>query len=54
MNEKEVKAFKNHSYFDDIIKVRLWDEKAKEMNVSLLPISFFKKLIYNYLSDNVE
>ena len=54
MDEKEVKAFKNHSYFEDIIKVRLWDEKAKDMNVTLLPISFFRKLIYNYLNDDVE
>jgi len=54
MNEKEVKVFKNHSFFDDIIKVRLWDEKAKDMNVTLLPISFFKNLIYNYLKDNFE
>lgn len=54
MTDKEIKAFKNHSYFDDIIKVRLWDEKAKDMNVSLLPISFFQKLIYNYLNDNIE
>lgn len=54
MNEKEVKTFKNHSFFDDIIKVRLWDEKAKDMNVTLLPISFFKNLIYNYLKDNFE
>jgi len=54
MNEKKVKTFKNHSFFDDIIKVRLWDEKAKDMNVTLLPISFFKNLIYNYLKDNFE
>lgn len=54
MNEKEVKTFKNHSYFEDIIKVRLWDEKAKDMNVALLPVSFFQKLIYNYLNDTVE
>ncbi len=54
MSVKEVKAFKNHSWFADIIKVRLWDEKAKDENVSLLPISFFQKLIYNYLKDNIE
>lgn len=54
MSDKEVKAFKNHSRFADIIKVRLWDEKAKDKNVPLLPISFFNKLIYNYLNDNIE
>lgn len=54
MSDKEVKAFKKHSFFDDIIKVRLWDEKAKDQNVPLLPISFFHKLILNYLNDNIE
>lgn len=54
MTAKEAKAFKNHSYFEDIIKVRLWDEKAKDKNVHLLPISFFHKLINNYLNDNIE
>lgn len=54
MNEKEAKAFKNHSYFDEIIKVRLWDEKAKDTTVTLLPISFFQKLIINHLSNNIE
>jgi putative nucleotidyltransferase with HDIG domain len=53
MTEKEAKSFKNHSFFDDIIKVRLWDEKARDTNISLLPISFFQKLIYNYLNDKV-
>lgn len=51
MNEKEVKTFKNHSYFAAIIKVRQWDEKAKDYNIPILPLSFFKKLIYNYLND---
>lgn len=54
LSDKEVKAFKNHSWFADIIKVRLWDEKAKDENVPLLPISFFHKLIYNYLNENIE
>ena len=54
MTDKEAKAFKNHSYFDDIIKVRLWDEKAKDMNVALLPVSFFQKLIYYYLNNTID
>lgn len=54
MNENEAKAFKNHLYFDDIIKVRLWDEKAKDEKAALLTISFFQKLIYNYLLHTIE
>lgn len=54
MTEKEVKAFKKHSHFEDIINVRLWDEKAKDQKAPLLPISFFQKLIHNYLNDSFE
>lgn len=50
MTDKEANSFKNHPYFKDIIKVRLWDEKAKDTTIALLPVSFFKNLIYNYLN----
>ncbi len=51
MTEDEVATFKQHPFFNDIIKVRLWDEKAKDHNIPILPLSFFKKLIANYLND---
>ena len=54
MTEKEVKAFKNHSYFDDIIKVRLWDEKAKDTDVRMVPLSHFIDLIYEHLQYQKE
>ncbi|WP_018613465.1 HD domain-containing protein [Segetibacter koreensis] len=54
MTDKEVKAFRNHSFFDDIIKVRLWDEKAKDTQVKMLPLSYFINLIANYLKSRKE
>jgi 2-amino-1-hydroxyethylphosphonate dioxygenase (glycine-forming) len=49
MSEAEVAAFKHHPFFKDIIKVRLWDEAAKDKQVPLLSLSLFKKLITEYL-----
>ncbi len=45
MTDKEAKAFKNHFFFDDIIKVRLWDEKAKDADAPLPPLDYFINLI---------
>ena len=49
MDEAEIILFEQHLFFDDIIKVRLWDEKAKDPNAVLLPLSHFKILITEYL-----
>jgi len=51
MTPEEITAFENHPYFDDIIKVRLWDEEAKDHNAVLLPIKHFTNLINEYLKD---
>lgn len=50
MNEIEVMQFEQHPYFDDIIKVRHWDEEAKDSDAVLLPLSHFKKLVHEYLN----
>ncbi len=51
MTPEEITAFENHPYFDDIIKVRLWDEEAKDHNAVLLPTKHFTNLINEYLKD---
>jgi len=51
MHKSEILVFEQHPFFDDIIKVRLWDERAKEPDAILLPISHFKNLITEYLKD---
>lgn len=51
MTTEEVAEFERELFFKDIIKVRLWDEKAKDYNAHTLPLSFFRKLISKYLTD---
>lgn len=51
MSDLEVTRFKTHPFFSDIIKVRLWDEAAKDTAAVLLPLSFFRGLIDKYLTD---
>ncbi len=54
MDQSEVLSFEQHPFFEDIIKVRLWDEKAKIPGAVLIPISHFKTLITNYLKDKTD
>ncbi len=51
MHESEILTFEQHPFFEDIIKVRLWDERAKQHDAVLLPLSHFKTLITEYLKD---
>ncbi|MCW3111591.1 MAG: hypothetical protein JWQ09_6097 [Segetibacter sp.] len=50
MTTEEAAAFEHHPFFKEIIKVRLWDEAAKDTTVTLLPLNVFKKLITEYLT----
>ncbi len=49
MAENEVNQFKQHPFFNEIIKVRLWDEDAKDAESDLLPLSYFRNMILDYL-----
>jgi 2-amino-1-hydroxyethylphosphonate dioxygenase (glycine-forming) len=51
MNDSEIFLFEQHPFFEDIIKVRLWDEKAKQQDAVLLPLAYFKTLIAEHLKD---
>lgn len=51
MNKHEIMLFEQHPFFDDIIRVRLWDEMAKNPDAILLPLIHFKTLITDYLKD---
>lgn len=50
MSQQEVKTFLEHPFFQDIIRVRIWDEEAKNTNAVLVPIVYFKNLIYLHVS----
>jgi len=51
MSQEEAAKFVKHPFFNDIIKVRLWDEEAKNADAVLLPLNHFKNLIQQYLKD---
>ena len=51
MGEDEINLFRQHPFFEDIIKVRTWDEEAKIENAVLLPLNHFMSLINQYLKD---
>ena|SRR5688500_9610310 len=53
MTKEEAEKFEEHPYFEEIIKVRLWDEEAKEQYVSMLPLSHFEKLIHSHLNNRI-
>ncbi len=52
MNESEVAAFNLHPFRDDIIRVRLWDEMAKDADAKFLPLDHFNTFITSCLSDS--
>ena len=54
MNNEEIKIFEQHPFYDDIIKVRLWDEKAKDPDAFLLPLSHFKTLMTDHLKTRAD
>ena len=49
MSKEEATAFERHPFFEDILKVRLWDEAAKDTTIALLPLVYFEKMMINYL-----
>lgn len=51
MNVEEADAFKNHPYFNDIIRVRLWDEQAKDPAAKILELTYFSNLIQQHLAN---
>jgi len=50
MNEEETIIFEQQPFFKDIVKVRLWDEQAKDTKAATLPLDHFAELIREYLS----
>lgn len=52
MSAGEAERFRMHPYFDDIIKVRMWDEEAKKQDAVLLSLPYFRKLISHHLQRN--
>ena len=49
MNPDEAILFEQDELFEEFIAMRCWDELAKEENLPLQPMDYFKSLMTNYL-----
>lgn len=49
MNYDEAVLFEQDELFEEFIEMRRWDELAKEENLPLQPMDYFKNLMVNYL-----
>lgn len=49
MNREEAENFERDPLFNKSIKIRCYDEKAKEINYPTRPLSFYKKICRDYL-----
>ena len=52
MSAEDAAEFESDVLFDKYIKLRIWDEKAKEVNQALGDISFLKELMIKHLKNN--
>lgn len=51
MSKEEAAAFEKHPFFKDIIRVRLWDEGAKDRDAKTLSLHYFINAINEYLDN---
>lgn len=51
MNAAEAKEFEEDELFHEFIAMRKWDEQAKEEDLKLEPIDYYKNLMIQYLSN---
>ncbi|XP_014668963.1 PREDICTED: uncharacterized protein LOC106810197 [Priapulus caudatus] len=49
MTDPEVAAFKNIPSCNDIIQMRMWDERGKDTDVETKPLSYYKTMCRDYL-----
>lgn len=54
MDENERSQFEQHPFFNEMISVRLWDEEAKDKEANLLPLSYFRIIVLDFLKKTNE
>ena len=52
MTSEEASEFEKSSLFDTILRMRVWDESAKELDVTLASLDKFKTLCLDVLTCN--
>lgn len=53
LSDEHADAFEQLPNFKNYIKIRLFDDRAKESNVTLKPLAYYKNLLLVYLSKSV-
>ncbi len=51
MQEDEARSFEKEEFFDLYIKLRKWDELAKEQNIPLPPLKIFRDMMIRHLEN---
>lgn len=54
MSETEAKAFENDPLFEWHIRLRRWDERAKEKQQALPPLDKYRQMILRHLQHNIS
>jgi predicted HD phosphohydrolase len=52
MSAKEMELFEKHLYFKEILQVRINDEKAKEIDLIIPDIDYYRPLLKKHLAEN--
>ncbi len=50
MNEQEAAAFEKEEWFDLYVALRLWDEQAKEENIPLPSLFYYRQMMEEHLA----
>lgn len=54
MTESEAELFRSDRWFEDHIRLRIWDEQAKEVSVPLIDLDKMKKLAHKLLLNQLN
>lgn len=49
-NDEEALEFEKGKNFVNYVKIRLYDDKAKEVNIKLKPLNYYKDMLLKYLN----
>lgn len=51
MNEAEAKRFEAHPFFQDFLKVRMWDEEGKQENLATPDLASYRSMVLRHLEE---
>ena len=52
MNDADAKKYQNLPNFKDYIKIRRYDDQAKNKNISIKSLNYYRDICYNYIIKN--